>query len=601
LSLKLFYLLSPRVLAISNTLAQRRNRWVALVWSLIVVGAMVGLFFLCHRLLTRIDRIDEVSAVLATINTVRAFLVERAPTVGEMLNRTVLMMFVFSLMTMLYISNVITALSTFFSSEELDLVLSSPMPYRRIFFSKFAETLLQSSWMVFLVLVPFLAALGSVYRAPASYYLLFWIPIVPFLCFPAAAGIWTTLFLARAFPVGQTRNLLRFLVVLGTGLLLILFRVMRPELLVHPEKFRDLLTLMDTPWNPQLELVPSGWAVKEVLWLLGFPLHAAASDHLLLWGGALAVVLATGALAARLHPSTWQLHQEAEGAAIEGESRRGARPAGAVDPFRLAEGPVDRALARLAVADRAILTKDIRVFYRSPVLWTQVMLMVVIMVIYLYNIYLLPLKTIRGITPAFVEWLAFLNVGFVAFVVVALALRFGFPAVSMEGLGFYLIHSSPVGISRYVWLKYWSSFVPLMVVCVVLVVASDLILGVRPLVMAFSIADAVLFSMVIAAMAMCFGALYHDFRRQSLSEIPSSFGGMVFMVATLLVVTVLLGIQSVPFFYRAELSLSFREAPAGSMLALSLALVGASIAAAAGITVASLSKAIRHLRYLEVS
>ncbi|MBI4861574.1 MAG: hypothetical protein HY815_15125 [Candidatus Riflebacteria bacterium] len=589
-----FGLLAPRLGAIKNTLRNSGSVGALLAWSAVVLGILVGLFFLSHRLLLKIDRVDQISPVLAMGQAVRSFWMESSPTVGQLLNRMVLMMFLFSLMAMLLISNVITALSAFFASEDLDMVFASPVAYRTVFFSKYTETMVQSSWMVMLLLIPFLAGFGRVYGASWWFYVLFPLPLVPFIVTCTSAGVVTTLCLARFFPVNRARSLLRFLAVLGAGVLLMLFRIMRPELLINPEKLKELIFMLDAPWNPHLERLPSGWAVKEILGLLGLPFSASPLDHGLLWGGAIVSVGLCYLLASRIHLASWQDHQEAAGQ--ETAETPTAGKAGAT----FEEGPLDRLLRGLSVPARAVLMKDIRTFYRSPVLWTQVMLMIVIMIIYVYNIYLLPLRGLPGVTPLFVEWLAFLNIGFVSFVIVALALRFGFPAISMEGMGFFLIHTSPLGIPRYVRLKFWSSYVPLVAISLILVVISNWLLLVRPWIFCLSVVDSIVFTLAIAALAVGFGAYYHDFRRQSLSEIPSSFGGMVYMVATLGVVTVALGIQAVPFWLYTELALSIARAQtfhwwvAGicGVLSLTLCLVATWLGLAWG---------IRYLTYLEIS
>jgi ABC-2 type transport system permease protein len=542
------YLLGPRFRSLRNMLAVRRNVMVACAWGLLVLGMLLGLYDLCVRFFVKIDDLDRATPVITALNTMRSFFT-RTPTVGEMLNRTVLLMFLFSLICMLLISNVIVALANFFTSEELDLVLASPIPYYSVFFSKFADTLIQSSWMVLLVVGPFLTALGRVYHAPISYYFLFWFPLIPMLVFPCCIGIIVTLVLARVFPVTKMRNLMRFLAVMGACVVLLVVRVMRPELLVAPEKFRSLVTMLDSPWNPRLEVMPSGWASNESLSLMDFPRGATTTDHYLLWGGAFLLILFTYQLAKKIHVAGWQLHQEAAG-----------RPDDTADGGFQGESPLERILRPFDLPVRAILAKDIRTFYRSPVLWTQALLMLVIMVIYLYNIYLLPIGDVPGLTPAFVDGLAFLNIGFVSFVVVALALRFGFPAVSLEGLGFFLIHSSPFGIKRYVRVKFWSTFIPLLTVSLVLALTSDVILGAKRLIFILSVLDSVLFSYVISALALGFGAIYHDFRRQSVSEIPSSFGGMVFMIATITVLGVAMALQAVPFWYYLIQSMSIARA-----------------------------------------
>ena len=62
------------------------------------------------------------------------------------------------------LSNVITALSTFFLAKDLDLLVSAPVDWLRLYLAKLAETMVHSSWMVGLIAVPILTAYGIVYR-----------------------------------------------------------------------------------------------------------------------------------------------------------------------------------------------------------------------------------------------------------------------------------------------------------------------------------------------------------------------------------------------------------------------------------------------------
>src|SRR5207249_4953424 len=62
----------------------------------------------------------------------------------------------------LVLSNVITALSSFFLAKDLDLLVSAPVDWLRIYLAKLGETLMHSSWMVALMTVPILAAYGVI-------------------------------------------------------------------------------------------------------------------------------------------------------------------------------------------------------------------------------------------------------------------------------------------------------------------------------------------------------------------------------------------------------------------------------------------------------
>ncbi|HMC19118.1 MAG TPA: hypothetical protein VKH16_07815, partial [Gemmatimonadales bacterium] len=79
---------------------------------------------------------------------------------GPLLAGKLLGLVLLSFISILVLSNVITALSSFFLAKDLDLLVSAPVDWLRIYLAKLGETLLHSSWMVALMAVPILTAYG---------------------------------------------------------------------------------------------------------------------------------------------------------------------------------------------------------------------------------------------------------------------------------------------------------------------------------------------------------------------------------------------------------------------------------------------------------
>src|SRR5687768_9771907 len=79
---------------------------------------------------------------------------------GDYLLRLGLSWLFLTFLSFLTFSGVVTALSTFFLSEDLRLLLAAPISRDRLFYSRFAKTLGQASWMVVTFLVPVLLAVG---------------------------------------------------------------------------------------------------------------------------------------------------------------------------------------------------------------------------------------------------------------------------------------------------------------------------------------------------------------------------------------------------------------------------------------------------------
>ena len=150
------------------------------------------------------------------------------------------LMFV-SLFGILILSNVVTALSSFFLAKDLDLLVAAPVDWLRLYGAKLLETTAHSSWMVVLVATPVLTAYGISYQGGFLYPLIAIAAVIPFLFIPAAIGSAVTLILVNIFPARRTRDILSVIAVLAAAGVVLMFRLVRPERLARPEGFRSLV------------------------------------------------------------------------------------------------------------------------------------------------------------------------------------------------------------------------------------------------------------------------------------------------------------------------------------------------------------------------
>src|SRR5947208_12191695 len=79
---------------------------------------------------------------------------------GDYLLRLGLSWLFLTFLSFLAFSAIVTALSTFFLSEDMRLLLVAPVAGRRLFYARFARTVAQASWMVLVFLVPALTGIG---------------------------------------------------------------------------------------------------------------------------------------------------------------------------------------------------------------------------------------------------------------------------------------------------------------------------------------------------------------------------------------------------------------------------------------------------------
>src|SRR5919112_123488 len=104
--------------------------------------------------------------------------------IGPLLAGKLLGLILVGFFSILLLSNVITALSSFFLARDLDLLVAAPVDWLTFYGAKILETLVHSSWMVVLLATPLLAAYGVAYDGGPWYPLLAVAAFLPFLLIP---------------------------------------------------------------------------------------------------------------------------------------------------------------------------------------------------------------------------------------------------------------------------------------------------------------------------------------------------------------------------------------------------------------------------------
>lgn len=518
-------LLSPLALSLRN--GARRSPRLALGLVLGALGLLIGIELVSEWVLGKIMEIP----------------------IGHRLVHHLMSMFLFSLQWLLTFSAVINSLGIYFLSKDLDTIHSSPVAPGAVFWARWVEVALTAAWMVVALLVPVFFAYGAVLGAPGLYYLVAPVAVLPMVALCCSAGVVLALLLGRLLPVRRTRDLMRFFAVMGAAVLVVLFRAIQPERLVEPGNFEKLAGYLVSLHPPTLEKFPSFWLTELLFGLM-------RGDHGFLFPRHLTWYLASGALGllvARLVFAA--VHQQALFKFQE-----------APPPAPRKAGWFTRALAwplaALPTEVRALASKDLRVLARSPVVWTQVSLMVVIVGIYAYNLHLVPVGSLETIHRGVTTLVAFGNIGFMGFLLVAAALRFGFPAVSLDGEAFLIVHASPTGMVRYLGAKLLLGAGPLLCMALLLAGLAHHLLDPPRVLVGLAYLDAVLLAVAVGTMALEFGAVFRDLRATSFAHLPSGPGGIGYLVASMALVFVVVALQAYPFWLYREATLFGVTVPA---------------------------------------
>src|SRR5262252_6982829 len=274
---------------------------------------------------------------------------------GDYLLRLGLSWLFLTFLSFLAFSGVVTSLSTFFLSEDLRLLLTAPMPARRLFHARFFRTLAQASWMVVIFLAPVLMGVGRARCAGPAFYATAVLTTIPFAVIPVAAGTLVTLLLVNTFPARRARDILMLMGLLFAASLVILLRFIRPEQLMHVESLPDLTAFFSSLQSPITPLLPSFWAGETL-----FASLRGGMDWLLF--SAASAVVQSAAAVVRMANERWF---------FAGYSRAQEAPKARFTQLRHLEVLVR--LLPLPTVRRQLLIKDLKIFLRDVSQWSQLL------------------------------------------------------------------------------------------------------------------------------------------------------------------------------------------------------------------------------------
>jgi ABC-2 type transport system permease protein len=339
--------------------------------------------------------------------------------------------------------------------------------------------------------------------------------LLPFCLIASSLSAILVMIAAVVLPAGRIRSVFVFLGLLLALLLILSFRLIRPEKFVNPESFTSLILYLKTLESPSSPILPTTWFSDALKASLSGSWRNALFHTALSWSGALTLIFISTWISEAIYFKGLSKSQTSAGKLF---SFIGWRKLG-----------YDSLLNRLSRPARAFVEKEIKTFFRDQTQWSQIFLVMGLIVIYLYNFSVLPLERSAIRLEYLQNLLSFLNMGLAAFVLSAISARFVFPAVSLEGEAFWIVRSSPLPTRTFLWIKFFVYFIPLLLLSELLIVLTNILLNVTPFMMVLSVLT--VFSIVpgIVAMGIGLGAIYPDFKSESPIQSVTSLGGLIYM------------------------------------------------------------------------
>jgi len=494
--------------------------------------------------------------LLRAIRSQEVLVDEISPLFVALLLESLLALVLLVCLSMLFFSNVTTSIATIYLSRDLDLLLATPAPANRVFALKLLETIVNSSYMAILFVVPILVAYGVAFTAGPAYYLQIPFTLTLFVLPPAAAGVLLTMLLMRYLPARRTHQALSTVGILLTISFITMLRVVGPERLLEPTSRADLDAILRALTFEAAEWLPSTWAAGVQMAMVEGDTARALEQAIPLAVSALLSIGLTLVLARSMY---------LRGVTASHEARRRARAP---------RTPIRRHLGLAA--------RDLKLFIRDPAQWSQVLLLGALVVVYVFNITALPTNLmVIGAIVTLREIIAWINVGLAGFVLAATAMRFVLPTVSSEGEAFWLVASSPLSRRRYL-LRKLTFYLPAMLsFSLILVALSGSALGVDRYTQLVSLGTTALVTATLTIMAIGIGAALPSFKMENPAQFVLTAGGILYGVLALIYVVAIVALEARPYFWHILGSAGVIDPSAVDPRPYWLAVVGLSVALAA--------------------
>ena len=178
---------------------------------------------------------------------------------------------------MLIFSCMVSAVSSVYLSQDNEIVFSAPISTPELYFMRYTSNTIYTSWMMIIFSLPIFAAYGIVFNTPLLYWLLMVITLLSMAFSATCFGLLLTVILINLFPARHTKDIILYLSLCFSVLIIFLIRLLQPENMVNPEEYGNFIEYFSTISKPAAPYIPAGWAANflslylldlEIDWLL---------------------------------------------------------------------------------------------------------------------------------------------------------------------------------------------------------------------------------------------------------------------------------------------------------------------------------------------
>lgn len=435
----------------------------------------------------------------------------------------IISIFISMIIVMLFLSNIIVALTTLYLSDSLEQIIASPIKLNTFFNSKLIQILYSSSWIAIVFTAPLLVAAGQYYSANFYYYIIALLVSIPILLLPACLALILAVIGARFISVDK----LRFICLI-VALTLIL------ALLVSSRNV-DNVSLITKPDSIFLDYIEEQKdSIKSVSFISSLIVNSLFSRKINFYSLALFYFLTFNAYFISYFLFKF-LYFKGFNNAISNSSKRNIKSFESqkfltfITPF-------------ITSQRRAFFIKEFKLFCRDVAQSIQFLILLGLCLMYLINLKKIDLSGLQGNEYIWSQCLlTILHMGMSGFIICALCTRFVYTSISLEGKSYWMILKAPISVEKFINTKFVFWFFTISIVSVTVYVSGALALFTDPLIILLQLFFALSVTFGLVGLAIGFGIFFVHFDWEHAAQLATNVGSILFMLTSsiLLVVSML--------------------------------------------------------------
>ena len=493
-------LLKPRYLSVKNSLTKSRHR---LSFIILIIMGLVGIPYSTFQMIVEFRQVVNSDQTLLSV--VELLLV--------------------TFFSVQFLSSAIHSLQSLYLSRDTELILASPISKLRIFISKYIENVFASSWILILLIFPICFGIIHSRISLAGSICLILCLILAILTI-SALGLTTTVILSRLYPA---RSLKELFLLCAIALVVVLHQYGQSNAIFLPQfkdgKFEHIQSSIET-WQKKISEQSKGIITYPLKQELNIPSFESRSNSIFLFISLLIISLLA---AFRIFTDFYS-------------------PSDILDKWQTKQRSRNGYWLRIANSRLiSFLQKDLHLFLRDLAQPVQLILFLAI-----GGITLLSLKQTEQfkmfLTGDTAWWEPFITTIVILCHLLFTVLfcgRFVFPALALEDESDWLLKQSPITPVTFVKLKYFS----LLSLTLIILLPTYLALAFATNISVPTIIQGMIFSTIhittVTACAIGTGGTLPLFRFEHLGQITSGIGSFIFMLSSLLIIPILIGLSFV--------------------------------------------------------